>query len=90
MERWTFLIIADEGGAPSQVRVVLRAGEDESAWPAAQLSVDGADVALDAAAHDYEAPEWKVVQILDALMGGGAEVRLGQVKDALRSRSRAA
>ncbi len=40
-------------------------------------------------AHDYEAPEWKAVQILDGGMGGGAELRLQQIKDGLRSVARA-
>ncbi len=88
MERWTFLIIADDGGAPSQIRILLRAGDDEAAWPSAQLALDGTEVGVDQAAHDYEAPEWKAVQILDGGMGGGAEARLQQVKDGLRSRAR--
>jgi hypothetical protein len=88
MERWTFLIIADDGGAPSQIRILLRAGDDEAAWPSAQLALDGTEVEVDQAAHDYEAPEWKAVQILDGGMGGGAEARLQQVKDGLRSRAR--
>lgn len=88
MERWTFLIIADDGGAPSQIRIVLRAGEEEVAWPRAQISVDGREVDVDQVGHDYEAPEWKAVQILDAGMGGGAELRMQQIKDELRSRAR--
>ena len=36
MERWTFLIIADTGGAPIQIRILLRTGDDEIAWPRAQ------------------------------------------------------
>ena len=89
MERWTFLIIADATGSPSQIRIVLRAGEDEAAWPRTQITVDGREVEGDAAAHDYEAPEWKAVQILDGVMGGGAEARLLQIKDGLRSVARA-
>jgi hypothetical protein len=89
MERWTFLIIADGGGSPSQIRIVLRAGDDEAAWPRTQVTVDGREVPVDDAAHDYEAPEWKAVQILDGAMGGGGELRLQQIKDGLRSVARA-
>jgi len=88
MERWTFLIIADGTGAPSQIRIVLRAGDDEAAWPRTQITLDGHEVAVDTVAHDYEAPEWKALQILDTAMGGGAEARLQQVKDGLRSVAR--
>ncbi|MGZ4729449.1 MAG: hypothetical protein ACXWB2_17180 [Acidimicrobiales bacterium] len=88
MERWTFLIIADDGGAPSQIRILLRSGDQEAAWPSAQISLDGSEVAVDQVAHDYEAPEWKAVQVLDAGMGGGAELRMQQIKDGLRSRAR--
>ena len=88
MERWTYLILADAGGSPSEIRVILRAGDDETAWPAAQVAVGGGEVAVDAAAHDYEAPEWKAVQILDGGMGGGGEARLQQLKDGLRQKAR--
>jgi hypothetical protein len=88
MERWTFLIIAGDGGSPSQIRVILRAGDDESSWPRAQLALDGTAVAVDDVAHDYEAPEWKATQILDGGMGGGGEARLQQVKDGLRTKAR--
>ena len=89
MERWTFLIIADTGGAPIQIRILLRTGDDEIAWPRAQLALDGTEVPVDEVQHDYEAPEWKAVQLLDGGMGGGAEGRIQQVKDGLRSRARA-
>ena len=83
MERWTFLVIAGPDGSPAQLRVLLRDGDDPTAWPAAQVALDGSDVALDEVAHDYEAPEWQAVQLLDA--AGGAS-RLDQVKEGLRSR----
>ena len=82
MERWTFLIIADAGGAPSQIRVILRAGEDEVAWPKAQLTLDGREVPVDAAPHDYEAPEWKATQLFIA--GGGTQHGWDELKDRLR------
>jgi hypothetical protein len=88
MERWTFLIIADAGGAPTQIRVILRSGDVESAWPRAQIGIAGDGVAVDDAAHDYEAPEWKAVQLLDGGMGGGGELRMQQIKDGLRSQAR--
>ena len=49
MERWTFLILADPAGEPIQIRVFLRAGEDEARWPVAQIRVDGSEVPVDAA-----------------------------------------
>jgi hypothetical protein len=88
MERWTFLIIAGDGGTPTHIRVVLRTGDDELAWPKTQLALDGSEVGVDDVAHDYEAPEWKAVQVLDGGMGGGGELRMQQIKDGLRTRSR--
>jgi hypothetical protein len=87
MERWTFLVIAGPDDEPAQMRVILRAGDDSARWPAAQLSLDGTGVALDDAAHDYEAPEWQAVQLLDAGMDGGGAPRLEQVKQDLRARA---
>jgi len=88
MERWTFLMIPGPDGAAIQIRVFLRAGDDPEAWPAAQVAMDGTEVTVDDVAHDYEAPEWKAVQELDAGMGGsGGAARLEQVKVALRARA---
>jgi hypothetical protein len=71
MERWTFLILADERGEPAQIRMFLRAGEDPAAWPVLQVRMDGAEVDVDDVAKDYEAPEWKAKQLfVDA---GGTE-----------------
>jgi hypothetical protein len=86
MERWTYLMIAGPDGATTQIRVILRAGDDPAAWPALQIGLDGAEVPLDEVAHDYEAPEWKAIQVLDEGMGGGGATRLDQLKEALRSR----
>jgi hypothetical protein len=83
MERWTYLVIAGPDDRPSQLRVMLRDGEDASTWPAAQVGLDGRTVPVDQVAHDYEAPEWQAVQLLEP--GGGA-VRLEQVKDDLRAK----
>ena len=82
MERWTFLIIAGPDGAPVEVRVFLRAGDDEARWPSAQIALDGREVAVDEAAHDFEAPEWRVAQLLAA--AGGQDV-VDRVKDRLRA-----
>ena len=82
MERWTFLMIAGPDGETAQIRILLRAGDDPSAWPAAQIAIDGTDVPVDDAAHDYEAPEWKATPELDAGMGGGGAGRIEQVKSA--------
>ncbi len=83
MERWTFLILADAEGEPNQIRVYLRAGDDESRWPVAQVTVDGAEVPVDDAAKDYEAPEWKALEIFRA--NGGTEERWEALKSRLRS-----
>jgi hypothetical protein len=89
LERWTFLIIAGPDGSPVQIRAFLRAGDDASTWPVAQITLDGSETQVDDAAHDYEAPEWKVVQILDPGTGGGGQLRLDAVKDHLRATARA-
>ncbi len=83
MERWTFLILADPAGEPIQIRVFLRAGEDEARWPVAQIRVDGSEVPVDAATKDYEAPEWKALEIFRA--HGGTEERWSALKNRLRS-----
>jgi len=85
MERWTYLIIAGPDGGPAQVRVFLRAGDDEARWPSAQLTVDGREVPVDDVAQDYEAPEWKVAQILEA---AGGQAAVDRVKDRLRAAAR--
>ena len=83
MERWTFLILADPAGEPIQIRVFLRAGDDEARWPVAQIGVGGAEVPVDEAAKDYEAPEWKALEILRA--NGGTEASWEGLKNRLRS-----
>jgi hypothetical protein len=87
MERWTFLMIAGPDGATTQIRILLRAGDEPAAWPVAQIAIDGAEVPVDDAVHDYEAPEWKAIAELDAGMGGGGAARIEQVKRGLRARA---
>ncbi len=82
MERWTFLVIAAPDGEPAQIRVRLRTGDDDAAWPTAQVALDGTEVPPDEVAHDYEAPEWKAAELLE---GGGGAARLEQLKEGLRS-----
>jgi hypothetical protein len=86
MERWTYLVIAGPDEEPAQLRVMLRDGDDEANWPAAQLGLDGSEVPVDSAPRDYEAPEWQAVQLLDSHTQGGGAARLDQVKDSLRTR----
>lgn len=86
MERWTYLVIAGPDEEPAQLRVLLRTGEDEAGWPAVQLGLDGAEVPVDQAPRDYEAPEWQAVQLLDSHTQGGGAARLSQVKEDLRMR----
>lgn len=83
MERWTFNMIADEDGREKQVRMVLRVGDDPAANPRLQVGIDGIEVPIDDAPVDYEAPEWKAVQLFNA--GGGGESRWEELKDRLRS-----
>jgi len=85
MERWTYLVIAGPEGEPAQLRVVLRHGEDPDAWPVAQITMDGAVVAADRQPHDFEAPEWKAAQLLDAGTGQAGAARLDHLKRQLRS-----
>jgi hypothetical protein len=84
MERWTFLIIADGAGDAAQIRMVLRAGDDPSSWPTLQVAVDGTEVPVDDAEKDYEAPEWRAVELFTA--AGGGQARWDELKDHLRAR----
>jgi hypothetical protein len=83
MDRWTFLILADEQGDASQIRMFLRAGEDPAAWPVLQVRVDGSEVGVDDVAKDYEAPEWKALQLFTD--GGGTEAGWDGLKARLRA-----
>lgn len=83
MERWRFHIIAAPDGSPAGVRMYLRAGDDEAAWPRLQIKVDGSEVPLDDQPVDYEAPEWKAIQIIKE--GGSSEARWEELKDKLRA-----
>jgi hypothetical protein len=80
MERWWFHMIAGADGTEQQVRIVLRSGDDEAAFPTAQVMVDGTEVAPDDSPVDYEAPEWKAKQIV----ADGEQV-VEAVKERLRS-----
>jgi hypothetical protein len=83
MERWTFLILSADDGSASQIRLFLRAGDDAGSWPVLQVGVDGTEVPVDDVAKDYEAPEWKALELF--LAAGGTEVRWEELKDRLRS-----
>jgi hypothetical protein len=83
VERWTFDMIAGEDGHEKQVRVVLRAGDDPARYPRAQIGMDGVEVRVDDAEVDYEAPEWKAVQLFTA--GGGSQQLWDDLKERLRS-----
>jgi hypothetical protein len=80
MEKWTFLILAAEDGSPNGIRMTLRSGDDEAAWPRLQVGADGAEVAVDDRQHDYEAPEWKAQQLF-----AGSEGQWEALKEQLRS-----
>jgi hypothetical protein len=81
MEKWTFLILAADDGSPNGIRMTLRAGDDESAWPRLQVGADGAEVPVDDRAHDYEAPEWKAQQLF-----AGSDAQWEGLKEKLRAR----
>jgi len=83
MERWTFHMIAGADGRETQIRMILRAGDDPEAYPTLQVGLDGDEVPVDAVGVDYEAPEWKAVQLFTA--GGGSQGRWEDLKDQLRS-----
>lgn len=82
-ERWTFLVIAAPDGAPLALRVVLRAGSAEEAWPRLQVMLDGTVVPVDDVEKDYEAPEWKALELF--LEGGGTAQQWSSLKDRLRA-----
>jgi hypothetical protein len=82
MEKWTFLILAADDGSPNGLRITLRAGDDEAAWPRLQVAADGAEVAVDQRPHDYEAPEWKAQQLF-----GGSDAQWEDVKEKLRAKA---
>ncbi len=83
MERWTFLVIPDDAGAAKQIRMTLRSGDDEATWPTIQVGVDGVEVPVDDAEKDFEAPEWRAVQLFTG--GGGTEAGWESLKERLRS-----
>jgi hypothetical protein len=85
MERWTFHMIAGPDGREAQVRMFLRAGDDPGRYPRLQVRLDGVEVPLDNAPVDYEAPEWKAVQLFTA--AGANSDRWEQLKDILRARA---
>lgn len=85
MERWTFLVIADAAGTADQIRMVLRAGDDPSSHPVCQVRLDGTEVPVDDAPKDFEAPEWRALELFRG--GGGSEARWEELKDDLRSRT---
>ncbi|WP_208028083.1 hypothetical protein [Rhabdothermincola sediminis] len=85
MERWTFLILADEQGEAEQIRIFLRRGDDPAAWPCLQVALDGTEVPVDTVQKDYEAPEWKALELFTA--GGGSPQRWEELKDKLRAQA---
>jgi hypothetical protein len=85
MERWTFLVLADDDGTPKQIRMFLRAGNDESAWPSLQVGMDGVEVPVDETPKDYEAPEWKALELFTG--GGGTPEGWEILKERLRDRA---
>jgi hypothetical protein len=82
MERWTFLIIPAADGSASQIRMILRSGDDADAWPTLQVGLDGVEVPVDDVEKDYEAPEWKAKELFTG--GGGTEPGWEQLKNSLR------
>jgi hypothetical protein len=85
MERWTFLILADDDGSAKQVRMFLRSGDDSSGWPVLQVGLDGSEVPVDDVDKDYEAPEWKALELFTA--GGGSVDEWEALKSKLREQA---
>ena len=83
VERWTFLVIAAPDGSPSALRVLLRSGVDEDGWPRLQVAMDGTEVPVDDVEKDYEAPEWKALELF--LEGGGTAAQWEALKARLRA-----
>jgi hypothetical protein len=84
MERWTFHMIAGHDGREAQIRLILRVGSDPDRYPRLQVRLDGVEVPLDDAPVDYEAPEWKAVQLFTG--AGGTSERWDELKSSLRAR----
>lgn len=82
MERWTFLVIADEAGKAKQIRMVFREGADPSTHPVLQVALNGTKVPVDDVEKDFEAPEWKAIELFKG--GGGTELQWEELKDELR------
>lgn len=82
MERWWFHMIAGPDGSEAAVRMILRTGDDESAYPTLQVQLDGTEVPVDGAAVDYEAPEWKAKQLF-----GPGEDAFEALKERLRQQA---
>ena len=89
MERWTFLVIAGPDGEAAQIRVCCAPARPGGLAGGPDRAGRHRPAASTTAAHDYEAPEWKAVQLLDEGMGGGGAARLDQVKGRLRSQAAA-
>jgi hypothetical protein len=85
VERWTFNMIAGPDGREHALRMYLRAGDDPAAYPCLQVLLDGTVVPVDDAAVDYEAPEWKAVQLFTA--GGGSQEEWDDLKEQLRTQA---
>jgi hypothetical protein len=85
MERWTFHMIAGPDGREAQVRMFLRAGDEPDRYPRLQVRIDGVEVPVDDAPVDYEAPEWKAMQLFNA--AGATNERWEELKDTLRAQA---
>jgi hypothetical protein len=77
-------MIAGVDGREAQVRIILRTGDDPGAYPCLQVRLDGYEVPVDASPVDYEAPEWKALQLFTA--AGGTQERWEELKSSLRAR----
>jgi hypothetical protein len=83
-EKWTYLILSDEAKNPTGIRITLE-DRETGRQASMQLTHAGEEAELTAESHDYEAMEWKVMQIIDAGRGGnGGEAVVHAAKDHLR------
>jgi hypothetical protein len=84
-ERWTYHILSDPDRKPTGFRITL-SDRDADQQAIIQLTVVGEQVVVDDEEQDYEAMEWKVLEILDtAREQDDAKALLQAVKDHLRA-----
>ncbi|MDZ7733950.1 MAG: hypothetical protein U5R31_13570 [Acidimicrobiia bacterium] len=84
-EKWTYLILSDPEKEPTGIRMTLQ-DRDSGRQASMQLTADGNQVEVTDEAHDYEAMEWKVKEIVgQARADGDGATLVDAAKDHLRT-----